>query len=200
MPSTDEVAPELPAATYDLVAAVRDLMVAAATTEVDVEAIALARKTVVALSAELGVDARDRTLRTSFESVAVRLSEGHSWEQDRYNPWSVPLDVWIEDGTARARLSAGALHEGPPDLVHGGFSAYLMDCLLGALLVGRGLRAVTAGLEMRYRNPTPLHTPLELSAEILEVSGRKIQVAGRIKHGEVVCVEATGLFVSLENP
>lgn len=197
MPRTDEVAAGLPEATRGLVAAVRELMAVAATTEADVEAVEVARKAVRQVSQDLAGRTRPRALRTPFESFATTMAAGMPWKLGDYNPWAVPMEISTDGEHASARIVAGALHEGPPESVHGGVSAHLIDCLLGSMLMARGTRAVTASLELRYRSRTPLDAPLDLSAEVVRASGRKIVCEGRISHEGTICVEATGLFVSL---
>ncbi|MFD0452023.1 hotdog domain-containing protein [Rhodococcus aetherivorans] len=61
--------------------------------------------------------------------------------------------------------------------MHGGFSAHLLDCMLGILMQARGSRSLTASLDLRYLRRTSLDEPLDLYSRIVEIEGRKT-VAG----------------------
>ena len=98
-----------------------------------------------------------------------------------------------------ARVSLGLLYEGPPGYLHGGMSGLLMDQMLGAAAIGAGLWGMTARLELDYRGPVPLDTPVELRAWIVESAGRRTVVAGSIAlaaEPERALVEARGVFVT----
>ena len=55
-----------------------------------------------------------------------------------------------------------------------------MDQLLGAAAAAAGLWGMTAHLELDYRGPLPLETPLVLRAGVAENSGRKSVITGTI--------------------
>ncbi len=189
--------PERRAATMELVEATRALMLAVATTDLPVDDVVAATKEIAGVADRLGAEARTRVLRTPFE-VPARLREaGEPWRTYGVNPFGIPLEIHFDGDTARATLIGDALLEGPPDHLHGGFSAHLMDCLLGSLVQGTGEESVTGSLDLRYLSRTPLDVPLDLHAEITGRSGRKIHATGWIEHEGVRCVEATGLFITI---
>ncbi len=112
------------------------------------------------------------------------------------NPFAPPLHVEkTEDGTAFASFRLGAAYEGPPDLVHGGVSALILDQMLGEAAAAGGAPGMTGRLELTYRRPTPLGD-LSAKAWIHEVNGHKTTVRGHIigPDGEPT-VEAEGLFI-----
>lgn len=112
------------------------------------------------------------------------------------NPFAPPLRVEkTEDGTAFASFRLGAAYEGPPDLVHGGVSALILDQMLGEAAAAGGAPGMTGRLELTYRRPTPLGD-LSAKAWIHEVNGHKTTVRGHIigPDGEPT-VEAEGLFI-----
>jgi hypothetical protein len=56
----------------------------------------------------------------------------------------------------------------------------------------------TAVTEVRdYRSVTPLDEPLTVEAHVAEVNGRKLYLAGTLRHGDLLCAEATALFLTL---
>ena len=59
---------------------------------------------------------------------------------------------------------------------------------------------MTVTLEIRYRAPVPLQTPLRLTAEVSEVNGRRVTARGviatEVEPGTAL-VEASGTFIAL---
>lgn len=122
----------------------------------------------------------------------------------RANPMAPPMEFFLEEATDEegpkvcADVTFGHAYEGPPGHVHGGLVAAALDELLGATQALSGSPGMTAQLDISYRAPTPLHVPLRLESTLDAVEGRKIYTSGRIMNGEVVCAEATGLFISID--
>jgi acyl-coenzyme A thioesterase PaaI-like protein len=103
-----------------------------------------------------------------------------------------------EDGAVVAEASFGLAYEGPPGFLHGGMSGLVMDQALGAAAIRAGLWGMTARLELDYRRPVPLDTPVVLRAAVAESAGRKAVVTGTIALASAPgtpLVEARGLFV-----
>ena len=114
------------------------------------------------------------------------------------HPLAPPLVVRPEDGGVVAEITLGLAYEGPPSFVHGGMSALFMDQMLGSAAGAAGLWGMTAHLELDYRGPLPLQTPLVLRARVESSEGRKAHITGTIARAaepEKVLVEARGLFV-----
>ena len=57
---------------------------------------------------------------------------------------------------------------------------------------------MTGTLTIRYRSPTPLHTPLRFEAAVTGVDGRKIFTTGRCFADDVLTAEAEGIFISID--
>ncbi|WP_244928612.1 PaaI family thioesterase [Nocardioides sp. W7] len=193
-----EMDPEHRAAALDLVDATNRLNLAVATTDLDEATLRRARTVLDELTTELGRRRRDRVIRAGFEAPGKALAAGLPYRICALNPWGVPLEVHFGADEAYAALTANALHEGPMDSVHGGVAAWLMDTMLGIIMQANGRRAVTARLEVDYRIRTPLDQPLTLQAGVTRREGRKIWVEGWIEHEGRRTVEATGLFVEVD--
>ena len=108
--------------------------------------------------------------------------------------WSA---IRFDGDAASATTVPNALYEGPPESVHGGYLAHLMDCMLGTLVQATGRRSVTGTLDLRYLARTPLDVPLELGARILETTGRKTTAEAWVEVDGARTVEARGLFIEL---
>jgi acyl-coenzyme A thioesterase PaaI-like protein len=110
-----------------------------------------------------------------------------------------PLVIRRVDGGVVADTTLGLPYEGPPGYVHGGISALLLDQLLGTAAHTAGLWGMTARLELDYRRPVPLGTPLSLRAAVGESHGRRVAVTGSIATAEVPdqpLVQAHGMWVT----
>ena len=115
------------------------------------------------------------------------------------SPIAPPLVIRRHAGEVVAEVTLGLAYEGPPSYVHGGMSALFMDQLLGAAAIADGLWGMTAHLELDYRRPVPLQTPLVLRARVAENVGRRCVVTGTIATAsapDTVLVEARGVFVT----
>jgi acyl-coenzyme A thioesterase PaaI-like protein len=193
-----DVSHERRQASADLVAAARELMLAAALSDLEVEDLAAAQELIERTTALLGGRTRPRVLRPGFTGPAEARDADEPYPMSVHNPMGLPLVIRFDGATAcRGTVTAGALCEGPPESLHGGWSAWLMDCMLGILVQAQGRPAVTGSLDVRYLRRTPLDTPLELGSRIVGRDGRKITVEGWIEHDGQRTVEALGLFVQL---
>lgn len=111
-----------------------------------------------------------------------------------------PLHIEVVGQAVIGTCSLGLAFEGPPAFAHGGVSAMLLDQLLGYAASAAGHPGMTTRLETRYLAPVPLQTPLRLTAEVSEVTGRRLTARGVIATAAepgTVLVEAEGAFVAL---
>lgn len=99
-------------------------------------------------------------------------------------------------------VSTGAIDPmfaGPPERVHGGVQALIIDEVMGALNRMRGRQAYTAYLHVDYRGPAPLGVDLTFRAWVDQTDGRKIYLKGSGEGPEGRFMEAEGLFVQRED-
>jgi len=115
------------------------------------------------------------------------------------NPLAPPISIEkTGERSAVGTVTFGSAYEGPPGHVHGGFVAAAFDEVLGFVQSLSGRPGMTGTLTVRYRKPTPLHTPLRFEAEYTGSERRKLFTEARVLAGEKLCAEAEGLFVSFE--
>jgi acyl-coenzyme A thioesterase PaaI-like protein len=182
-----------------LVEATRELMWAAGTTDVDPAELREAEELLSQASAILSRKRRDRVHRMPVtRDWTDRAQQGEPVEMAWLNPLRIPLSMRVEGRRATACFLPEALHEGPPDCLHGGFGAALLDHVLGVLVSAQGLPAFTAALELSYLSPTVLDEPAEVGGEVVAVTGRKVRTRGWIRQGDRTTIEATGLFIQPE--
>ncbi len=92
-----------------------------------------------------------------------------------------------------------AEYRGFHGILHGGIVAAALDEVMGwtAILL-EGTMAVTAKLELRYRNPAPAEGTYRLEGEILERRGRRLVIGARCTRDAVEIAEAEGVFLATE--
>jgi len=112
------------------------------------------------------------------------------------NPVAPPLVMHHEpDGLVWSEFVLGAPYEGPPEHVHGGVCALVLDHVLGATAHQPGRPAYTGTLTLRYRRRTALGRPLRARARVERTEGVKTFAVGRLADEHGVTVEAEGVFI-----
>jgi len=106
---------------------------------------------------------------------------------------AVPVHDRVE---LHGRHSFAAVYNGPPNGVHGGVIAGVMDELLGSLCVANELSGFTGTLTVRYEAITPVEQLVTLRSWVERVEGRKTIACGTIHHGQTLCARAEGIFIS----
>lgn len=109
-------------------------------------------------------------------------------------------------GTVTATFTPWPEHDNGGGSLNGGIIATLLDCHGAAAVLleahrrewrpapGTGLAFVTAGLDVRYRRPTPLHEPVALTAELLAVAEPEMTVLARVLHGDRETATGTAVW------
>jgi hypothetical protein len=187
------------AAIGELGDALRDLVEQASATEVPADVLRQVAAQVANAAARLGERTRARAELPSADDLfgGFRM----------YNPvigsgsgLAPPLHTEVAGSAVVGTCTLGLAFEGPPSFVHGGVSAMLLDQLMGHACGAAGHPGMTVRLELAYRAPVPLQTPLHLSAEVTGVSGRRVTARGVLATAAdpgTVLVEADGTFVAL---
>lgn len=189
---------DLMAAVTELGDALRALVDTSVRTTVDAGELRAAATQARGITARLGASVRPGTqLPVLDDPVAFRRV---------YNPvtgvgsaLAPPLDMRRDGDGVVGTAVLGPAYEGPPGYLHGGMSGLLMDQVLGHAAIAAGLWGMTVRLELDYRRPVPLETPLVLRGRVVEDSGRKTVVTGCIALAaapDEPLVEARGVFVA----
>jgi acyl-coenzyme A thioesterase PaaI-like protein len=113
------------------------------------------------------------------------------------SPLAPPLALSAADGRTIASVTFTTPYEGPPGCVHGGVIAACFDQVLNVANLLAGAAGPTASLEVRYRRPTPVRTPVTFETTVPAVDGRRVRTSAVLRAGDVVTAEATGTFVLL---
>lgn len=117
----------------------------------------------------------------------------------RGNPIAPPMRVRSEGERVVAEVSLGRRFEGAPGLAHGGIIASMFDQLFGSLLVRLGVPALTGKLNVRYRRPTPLESPLVMEGGVKKVVGRRYLCEATLRCEDEIVAESDVMMVAVEN-
>lgn len=192
----------IPTELRTLVSRVHDLIDAVANTEVDTDTLAETAATVQTLTDRLNVARREIGTMVTREigdgttevGTITNIVAGDT------NPAAPQLALMRTDEGLRAEITLNTIYQGPPGLVHGGWIAAMLDQAVGSVSAIETSPGLTAHLEVDYRRPTPLFTPLEVTSWVERVEGRKVYVAGQIRANGKVTAEGTALMIRVEVP
>ncbi|SDF67784.1 PaaI family thioesterase [Sporolituus thermophilus] len=99
----------------------------------------------------------------------------------RLNPIGLKLTFREENNTYVTNFTAGPEHQGYDGIVHGGIVSTLLDEIMARYIYAKGMNAVTARLEVRYRQPTPVGQALTVVGWIVAKRGRIYELAGEVR-------------------
>lgn len=190
----------LPAELRTLVSRVNGLIDAVSNTEVDSDTLAETAATVERLTDRLNVARREvgTMVRRELADGSTAVGTITNIVEGETNPAAPRLLLDRTPEGLRGEVTLNTIYQGPPGLVHGGWVAAMLDQAVGSVSSAETSPGLTAKLEVNYRRPTPLFTPLEITSWVDRVEGRKVFVAGEIRaHGKVTA-EATGLMIQVE--
>jgi acyl-coenzyme A thioesterase PaaI-like protein len=182
-------------ATYaPLTEAVRGLIDATVRTQADDDLIRRARTAIEAVTQSL-LSQRTRPPGVSYRVDGRPLPLGNA-ATGQCNPIAPPMVVHHEgDGRCWSEFVLGAAYEGPPNLVHGGVCALVLDHILGeAASEGLTQPLFTGTITMKYLRGTPLG-PLRAEAFVERSENVKAFARGYLSDAAGVTVEAEGIFI-----
>jgi acyl-coenzyme A thioesterase PaaI-like protein len=120
----------------------------------------------------------------------------------RANPKGLRLESFVRDGGVSATFYGSAQHTDGFGFLSTGIVATLLDCHSGAAALNEADRQgwlpfaglpysfVTAGLDIRFLSPAPLHEPCDLRAHVLRADERSISVEAGLSCNGVRCASA----------
>lgn len=99
----------------------------------------------------------------------------------------------------RGTFRLGAEYSGGAGFLHGGIIATLLDEAMGKVNRFRGVRAVTAELNVEYLKPVPAEQDIVVEAREIEKNGRNLFHMGEIRNTEgIVLARGRGRFVEMK--
>ena len=169
------------------------------------------------LLSDLAVDARDRVAALDATPrrdrlALMRASLGHegfphggpgSGFNDRAvagtaNPTSVDIDVAFEAVDVVARVVLRRAFEGAPGRAHGGIVAAVFDDVTGFVIGQLREPAFTGELTVRYEQPVPIETALEMRARLVDRERRKLFITAECRDGETVVATCKAIYITVD--
>jgi acyl-coenzyme A thioesterase PaaI-like protein len=114
----------------------------------------------------------------------------------RANPIGLRLEFFETDGRVETTFTAREEHQGWPGFVHGGILYTILDETIGRVGFTIDAFVMSGRVEIRYRQPAPINTPLRFVGMMVRDRGRALELQGfaQLEDGTVVA-EASGLFM-----
>ncbi len=109
----------------------------------------------------------------------------------------------LEDGSVEGEFGCPDIFTGYPGRLQGGIAASLLDSAMTNCLFARGVTAVTAELNCRYRHPVYTGTSVRICAQVERESQGLYLLTGGIYQRGLLCVTSQGKFFvqpRLNNP
>jgi acyl-coenzyme A thioesterase PaaI-like protein len=97
------------------------------------------------------------------------------------NPTAVDITVEPGGDEVVAQVFFRKGFEGPPGRAHGGIVAATFDDVTGFIIGRIGQPAFTGELTVRYVGPTPIETPLVMTAQLDGQERRKLFISGELR-------------------
>jgi acyl-coenzyme A thioesterase PaaI-like protein len=117
----------------------------------------------------------------------------------RENPIGFHMQFFVDDaGCVHASYTPHDKHQGYPGVMHGGLVTALLDEIIGRTAIAMDLWCMTARLEVRFKKPVPIGTPLKLKGEITKHNGRLLEGRGEVRLEDgTLAVEAHGTYLKI---
>jgi acyl-coenzyme A thioesterase PaaI-like protein len=115
------------------------------------------------------------------------------------NPHGLKIDFTIKDNVVIGEFTSDTHHMGPPDAVHGGIIATLIDESMS--FFGRGVLKEdvrTMRVEIVFRNQAPIGEQLWVEARLQEDKSRKLIITSRVYTEKNTIAEAIGTLYKLK--
>jgi len=101
----------------------------------------------------------------------------------------------LSDGGVTADFDCAANFEGYGGMLHGGVVSAIADGAMTNCLFAHGIAAVTAELNVRFRHPVRLGTPLTVTARITRRAEPLFLVEAELTQAGQLKAKATGKFM-----
>ena len=115
------------------------------------------------------------------------------------NPHGLQIDFTIKDNIVIGEFTSQTHHMGPPDAVHGGIIATLLDESIS--FFGRGVLKEdvrTMRVEITFRNQAPIGERMWVEARLQEEKSRKLIITAQVYTEENTIAEATGTLFKVK--
>jgi len=120
----------------------------------------------------------------SDETSTKRGDADHCFVCGTENPIGLNIPYRYEDGICRGEFTPTENHVGFDGVTHGGILFSVLDDVMANWLFLQDGRGFTAKCEIRYREPLPVGTRIEVECHLKRRKGRLLQLASTAKLGD----------------
>lgn len=100
------------------------------------------------------------------------------------NPIGLRIAFSMDGDQCRASFTPGGDYIGWDEMTHGGIIYSALDDVMANWLFLQGARAHTAKCEIRYRQPVPVGTRIDLAGRLVRRKGRVAIMAGEARRAD----------------
>lgn len=112
------------------------------------------------------------------------------------NPIGLKLEFEEENRTYRTHFTPSEVHQSYNGTMHGGLICTLLDEIMGRYLFSKGIIALTAELNVRFKKPARIKEKMTVEGEITNEKGRLIEMKAVAKNEEgTILAEAAAKFL-----
>jgi uncharacterized protein (TIGR00369 family) len=117
----------------------------------------------------------------------------------RENPIGLHLEFTKDGDKYVTAFTAGPEHQSYNGVVHGGILSTLLDEAMARYITEQDVKAVTARLDIRYRQATPIGQPLTIAGWVVGKKRNMYEMAGEIRLADgTVTAEGKGMIAVIE--
>ena len=134
------------------------------------------------------------------EGFRFEFAEHNCFACGTLNTHGLHLDLHLEPGRCWTELELGPRFQGWDEIAHGGIVATILDEVMAWSLVASDNWGVTARLNVAFRRPVPLATPVRAEGWITQTRRRMVETAARVVDvaSQTELATATGLYVAAD--
>lgn len=128
----------------------------------------------------------------------IELDPHHCFACGELNTHGLHLVLHTDEGRCWSDLSLDARFQGWDGIAHGGIVATILDEVMAWALIDRDAWGVTAKLDIAFKRPVLLGTPIRGEGWVVETRRRLFSTAGRIVDVDsgTVLASATATYVA----
>ncbi|MFO7659894.1 MAG: PaaI family thioesterase [Candidatus Cloacimonadaceae bacterium] len=116
------------------------------------------------------------------------------------NPVGLKLDFAYDEDSAAAWFDSPARYEGYQGVIHGGIIATLLDEAMAKIILKKGMIAVTADMNIKYRKPLPIGQKVKASGVITLQKSRTIHTkAALTDESGTIYAESTAVYIVVKH-
>lgn len=115
--------------------------------------------------------------------------DNHCFACGDLNPEGLHMEVFRDNGRARAEVTLRQVHQGWRDMAHGGLVSTILDEIMAHAVVDQEPQAATVEMKVRFRSRVPLDRALITEGWIVRQDKRRVMAQGLLKlkeSGEVL--------------